>query len=675
MLALVEPHMGRTLVDMPNLGCAMLIGACARAGIPVRLVQGQTRWLADMFLRDAGELWDLIAGLDEAGVRRLGMGVYRAHLQEVGPGAFAAELRELYDGVIASRDPRAMFDAARVERLGNLATAFLAVYEDYATHRPDRPLAFIQRYVDEILSCRPRYVGFSLQCKFDPLTRVIRRLVRERAGVPVIAGGSMTPFIDASVTPDLFDRECFDYLIVGEGEEALVGLIHALDERKPLTEVPNLVFRAPDHTIRRNQRRVASVVDDLAPPDFAQFDLDRCASPDAVLPLQTARGCPWGRCAFCSHHVIYGGSYRTWSVEGIVDSIRECTVRYRCRHFAVVDEDLPARRALAIADRLEVEGLEGLSFYAYARLTAAYAEPRTLARLRRAGFSAFSWGLESGSQRMLDRMRKGTTVSCMERVLAHAAEADIVNHCFVMFGFPGETEEDASETIGFLERTAASIGGVSGSVFDLEPTSPIGREPDRWGVTIPKTGLYDVASGMSHRDAMVLVRKFQFEADMRLRTMTWERLRYLAPGHNRRTMLFLAASHGLMGAESADAHLREERADDAFPMVLGDLQEDPRPVLHPVATDESLPLHKVQPPPPLEVGPVEARLVRLADGSRSVRQLVAAAGLGCDDAHRARDFLRVLITARHALVFARPWHRRRPAEAPQAEETSGATPV
>ncbi|MBN1422997.1 radical SAM protein [Candidatus Fermentibacteria bacterium] len=662
MLALVEPHMGRTLVDAPNLGCAMLIGACTHAGIQVRLVRGQTRWLEDMFRRDAVELWDLIAGLDETAVRRLRIEPYRRYVLEEGSEAFAADLAHLYESVVSSRDPRRLFHAQRAERLGNLATAFLAVYEGYATNRDEHDLAFVNRYVDEILRGSPHSIGFSLQCSFDPLTRAIRHKVRTLTDAPIIVGGALTPFIPHPVSEELFQSECFDYLIVGEGEDTLIRLIEALQVQKNLDDIPNLVYRTPEGAVRHTTRQAIEDLGRLPPPDFSQFDLPRLASADLVLPMQTARGCPWGRCAFCSHHSIYGGSYRTFEIERIVEWLRQCRDDYGCTHFALTDEDLPAQRALAIAEGLEAADLEGLSFYAYARMTRGYTDDQTLERLSGAGFASFSWGLESGSQRVLDRMHKGTQVRCIEQVLQRTAAAGIANQTFVMFGFPGETKEDARHTVELLERHAGHIASVSACVFDLEPTSPVGLDPGHWGITTQPPGSYAVSRGLSHHEAMVVLRRFQFETDMRLRTVTWDRLRYLLPGHNRRILLFLAASHGLMDTEMALACLDQVRHDEAFPMVLGEIHESSRVNLSPVAVHESLAFHRTNPPTPREITPTEGRLIRLADGTLSVRRLIETLECADDVASAALVFLRDLIAHRHALLFSIPWHHKTPAD-------------
>jgi radical SAM superfamily enzyme YgiQ (UPF0313 family) len=102
-------------------------------------------------------------------------------------------------------------------------------------------------------------------------------------------------------------------------------------------------------------------------------------------------------------------------------------------------------------------------------------------RLRDAGCVSISWGIESGSQMMLDRMRKNARVGDCENVIAWAKETGMTDRVFLMVGFPGETRETIEETKRFIERTDPSQYFVS--TFQPYPGTDVSRHPDRYGVT------------------------------------------------------------------------------------------------------------------------------------------------------------------------------------------------
>jgi len=129
-----------------------------------------------------------------------------------------------------------------------------------------------------------------------------------------------------------------------------------------------------------------------------------------------------------------------------------------------------------------------------------------LRQMRRAGCRMVLYGLESGSQRVLDRMDKGTRLETAQRILREGAEAGIWNHVFIFFGFPGETEEEAWETAQFFNAHRGLIHSGCTGTFLLERYARVADEPAAYGVSRliarPERDLayyydYEVSSGIS----------------------------------------------------------------------------------------------------------------------------------------------------------------------------------
>ena len=384
MLALVEPVILDQLVDRPHLGCAMLVAACAAAGIDVRLVEGQVRILDDLCRRDVGETLALQLIFPDDG-RRPG----QRSLGRAGDDEAAARVREelerLYARVVVEGGPRSHLNGHLVERLEAMYRGANAIYLA-ALKNGCGDVPPVRRCLEQIVAAGADYVGFSLQLSFDPITRAVRRRVRDELAVPVIAGGPLITRLTPDRYADVLEREAIDYLVVGAGETVLPALVAALEEGRDPASVPN-VFSLRKGEVRGRRQVLRLDLDALPAPDFSQCRLDGYVSPERVLPLETARGCTWNRCAFCSHNSGPHPGYQAWSPERVGEVLGQLRRRYGCRHFALHDLEVPPGRARKLSEAILAAGLDDLSLSGLGRLSRGYRDRRLLALMRRAGFT------------------------------------------------------------------------------------------------------------------------------------------------------------------------------------------------------------------------------------------------------------------------------------------------
>jgi radical SAM superfamily enzyme YgiQ (UPF0313 family) len=293
---------------------------------------------------------------------------------------------------------------------------------------------------------------------------------------------------------------------------ALLQLVKALDgataDDADLSAVPNLMYR-DGSSVQVNKFKEPEPTECLPIPDFDDLPLDLYLTPSHVLPVWAARGCYWGRCAFCN--VGYGESkhFDELQAERVVEEMTTLSKAYSTDKFFFADEALTPRMLRALSSLL----IERNASFNWA--TCARFEPGITAdllkQMRRAGCRLLSFGMESGSQRVLDRMDKGTNVALMQRVLEDSAAAGIWNHAFMFFGFPGETEEDARETIAFFKANQNVIHSTSSSTFLLERYARASQDPEAYDISRmkppgPQQDLayyfeYEVSSGISSRRA------------------------------------------------------------------------------------------------------------------------------------------------------------------------------
>jgi radical SAM superfamily enzyme YgiQ (UPF0313 family) len=313
-----------------------------------------------------------------------------------------------------------------------------------------------------------------------------------------------------------------DYLIVGEGEKGLESLASCLASKggqdapradtSALGGIPGLLCMQGAKSTQ-NPAEAVSNLNDLPLPDFSDFALDTYHSAFPVLPYLASRGCPWRRCAFCTHQKTYL-DYREESAEATTDRLSALRAKYGVDHFCLVDEMVHPRRMGLIAANLVKKDAQ-VYFSAYARPSGFSRE--ILKKAHRAGLRVLMWGLESASQRMLDLMTKGTDAKKIAAVLDAAREAGVWNLLFLIFGFPTETKAEWLETVDFLEANPESVHAVSRSRFILLEGSGVFADPQRYGITRiidrpqrdPVSIAYDyqVAEGLTQSEADAMFRQ------------------------------------------------------------------------------------------------------------------------------------------------------------------------
>jgi len=358
---------------------------------------------------------------------------------------------------------------------------------------PDRVKIFFEDLVDPVLDYDPDMVGLSVLFNSQTVFALLMAaLIKEKKDIKVVLGGARLgvmryperlfkePWVFSTKdrTRQLEFGRYVDFLIPGEGEKALLNLCMAQNE-KDLAEVPNLVY-VKDQEVRKNPPHVIHDLDQIPGPDFSDFRLDRYIGPAVVLPFLSSRGCPWGRCTFCTHHHSYL-LYRELEIEECLKQIRYLKEHYGTPFLNFYDEMIPPDRFRDLAQAIINKGIE-ISYAAYAKPTREF-DTDLFKLIHRSGGRVIMWGVESASQRVLNLMRKGTRIKEVEKVLQDARHAGLMNLIFIMFGFPTETEAEFNETLNFLRKNQDYINALSKGKFVLAEGSLIQKKPEKFAIT------------------------------------------------------------------------------------------------------------------------------------------------------------------------------------------------
>jgi len=337
-------------------------------------------------------------------------------------------------------------------------------------------IGFYERVLErEFAATKPRIIGIAItfQDQVIPaftLAAVIRQMAPE---ITIVLGGQMVTRCHDSMTVDTELKRLFDYLILWDGEAPLLEL-HRRLLRGAVTELVNIV--PSDGTPHQVVRRAAAIKGSQLPsPDFSDFNFSDYLFPEMLIPLQTTRGC-YARCSFCA--IPYGSNrYRVRAAEAVADEIeriQDMTSHKYGRpatYFKFMEDTSAPSTLLHLAEQIEKRGLTA-KWETFARLEKAFAEEGMLELLYAGGCRKIHWGLETNDPDILDGMNKKTPVSYSDRILRLSGAAGILNFCFILVGFPGETPATRQRLVDYIAGNE-HIHTLTVASFDLTRNSPM----------------------------------------------------------------------------------------------------------------------------------------------------------------------------------------------------------
>jgi hypothetical protein len=304
-----------------------------------------------------------------------------------------------------------------------------------------------------------------------------------------IGGNTVTRLRDVLPQSPLF--QFFDSAVVYEGETAFLQLVEAVGAKRDLGSVPNTIYKDAKG-VHESALSYAEDMAELPPPDFDGLPLSKYFVPTRILPYLATRGCYWGRCEFCDHGEGYTAGYRSKKIQDVLADIRYLKDKYGCSHFHFTDESYPPALFRKLARGLVEEKMD-IFWTTHMRFEKSLIEDAVWEDAKQSGCRYLHFGYESGVERVLQLMDKATTTEIMTKHLKLTAEAGIWNHCMGFFGFPGETREEAWQSVEFLEQNKNYVHSLGFGTFDLGRHNPVAKHPERWGVTAYKNPEWDLA--------------------------------------------------------------------------------------------------------------------------------------------------------------------------------------
>lgn len=323
---------------------------------------------------------------------------------------------------------------------------------------------YINDVVEEIIKLNPDVVGLSLyatnMCCSSSLLKLLKSL---KPNLPVIVGGP-----EASQESDLlaFKEGLINYVFVGEAEELLTNF---MESKQYLIPAEKKVLGGFNSRLE---------LDDWPIPDYSDYVLSEYELGSGC-SMETSRGCT-AQCSFCGEYQLW--KFRSRSPVAVVSELKIQKENYGINHIWFVDSLINGnmKSFKELVDKMIEEDL-GISWNVYARCDGRM-DKEFAKRVAKAGCQCLSWGVESGSQKVLDDMKKKIEIWEIEANLKDFYEAGVSNHINYLVGFPTEEHIDFLHGITLIWNIGKWTDSISpGMGCGAGPISELAIEWQKYG--------------------------------------------------------------------------------------------------------------------------------------------------------------------------------------------------
>jgi radical SAM superfamily enzyme YgiQ (UPF0313 family) len=301
-----------------------------------------------------------------------------------------------------------------------------------------------------VLATDPEMVGFSATTSgFMDAIEIATYIRQRRPEIKIVFGNVHVSSLGA---PILEQFQEIDYLVIGEGEGALLNLA----DGKPLNEIGNLIYRNEQGKIVVNPRRDRILdLDELPFPAYEKL----AGFPHAYhLPLFayekrygatmiTSRGCPY-TCSFCDR-TVFERLYKTNSAQYTYDHMKYLRDKFGVYHINMYDDLFTAKKQ-RVMDLCELLIENPLGIQWNCAIRTGHTSDEMLAKLKLAGVLMVSMGIESADPEMMERHKAGVTLEAVRDTVRQIHAAGMRAKGLFIFGMPGETAETVKTTSDFV---------------------------------------------------------------------------------------------------------------------------------------------------------------------------------------------------------------------------------
>ncbi len=326
--------------------------------------------------------------------------------------------------------------------------------------------------------------------------RIAQTIKRHHPQVRIcLGGGFVNTELRELAEPRLFDF--VDYVTLDGGERPVLSLLEHLQGQRSRERLVRTFVREDARVKFVNWPEPDIPFEEVGTPTWDGLPIhDYLSLLDMLNPmhrlwsdgrwnkLTVAHGCYWKKCSFCDVSLDYIGRFELASASTLVDRIERIVMETGQTGFHFVDEAAPPKMLKALAEELLRRKVQ-ISWWGNIRFEKTFT-PELSELLATSGCIAFSGGLEVASDRLLALMQKGVTVEQVARVTRGMADAGILVHAYLMYGFPTQTLQDTVDALEYVRQLFENGCIHSGFFHRFVCTvhSPVGLNPEAYGVQL-----------------------------------------------------------------------------------------------------------------------------------------------------------------------------------------------
>ena len=301
---------------------------------------------------------------------------------------------------------------------------------------------FRKRLAKLVKKEEPSMIGFSLNYLSQALCTfaMIGFLRREWPGIKLVLGGGLvTSWMRRPHWQNPF-KDWVDHFVAGPGEAPLLSLTGVRSERQ--------------------------FGNDHCRPDYNALPIRDYLAPGPILPYSSSSGCYWNRCSFCPERAE-GNPYVAIPVEEVILDLHHLVDKQKPVLIHLLDNAISPTLMKAIS-----ENPLGVPWYSFARITRHLIDPDFCSALKQSGCVMLKLGLESGDQKVLDDLQKGTDLEEASLALKNLRKAGIATYVYLLFGTPPEGMIEARRTLEFVTKHHECIDFLNLAIFNMPIYGP-----------------------------------------------------------------------------------------------------------------------------------------------------------------------------------------------------------
>jgi radical SAM superfamily enzyme YgiQ (UPF0313 family) len=326
---------------------------------------------------------------------------------------------------------------------------------------------------------KPHVAGATaVSMTFDHARQVLKDLKVIDPEILTVMGGPHVSFY-ARETLEEFPE--LDAVVLGEGEQTFVNLMHAVKSARDLRGVNGIAFRRGSEITTSPKQKFISNLDVLPLPSRHLLPLGRYRALGMPMSVTTSRGCPY-QCIFCVGRKMGGARVRYHSADRVAAELQSLA-SLKFHQINIVDDLFTANpnHCLAVCEEILRRNLE-INWTAFARVDTV--SEALLSKMKAAGCTAVSFGIESANPAILNTIKKGISVQQAQDAVRKCLRVGISPYASFILGLPGETPETIKETAAFATELQQEGLAYGFHILAPFPGTEVREQSKRLGIRI-----------------------------------------------------------------------------------------------------------------------------------------------------------------------------------------------